>query len=95
MTKKTTIYKYSRLMKHEEILSIVKDHYPEALIADGFDKAIVGYTTNGNLVYNIEKMAGILMERDKMSHSDAIEYLEFNVLGAYVGEMTPVYIYTS
>jgi len=82
-------------MKHEEILSIVKDHYPEALIADGFDKAIVGYTTNGNLVYNIEKMAGILMERDKMSHSDAIEYLEFNVLGAYVGEMTPVYIYTS
>jgi len=82
-------------MKHEEILSIVKDQYPEALIADGFDKAIVGYTTNGNLVYNIEKMAGILMERDKMSHSDAIEHLEFNVLGAYVGEMTPVYIYTS
>ena len=82
-------------MKHEEILSIVKDQHPEALIADGFDKAIVGYTTNGNLVYNIEKMAGILMERDKMSHSDAIEYLEFNVLGAYVGEMTPVYIYTS
>lgn len=82
-------------MKHEEILSIVKDQHPEALIADGFDKAIVGYTTNGNLVYNIEKMAGILMERDKMSHADAIEYLEFNVLGAYVGEMTPVYIYTS
>jgi len=82
-------------MKHEEILSIVKDHYPEALIADGFDKAIVGYTNNGNLVYDVSLMTQVLMDRDKMSRSDAMEYLDFNVLGAYVGEMTPVYIYTT
>ena len=27
-----------------------------------------------------------------MSHEDAIEYLEYNVWGAYVGEQTPIYI---
>lgn len=81
-------------MKHKEILSIVKEHYPEALIADGFDKAIIGYTTNGNLVYDVSKMTNMLIEGDSMSREDAIEHLNFNVIGAYVGPMTPVYIYT-
>jgi hypothetical protein len=29
-----------------------------------------------------------------MSYEDAIEYLDFNVFSAYVGERTPIYIYT-
>ena len=82
-------------MKHDEILEVVKENYPEALIADGFDEAIVGYTFQGKLVYEIPKMVHILVKRDKMTVDDALEYLDYNVLGAYVGEMTPVYIYTT
>jgi hypothetical protein len=33
------------------------------------------------------------MERDGMSSDEAIEYMEFNVIGAYVGELTPAFIY--
>ena len=29
-----------------------------------------------------------------LTHEDAIEYLDFNVLNAYVGENTPLYIHT-
>jgi hypothetical protein len=28
----------------------------------------------------------------EMSHQEAIEYYEFNILGAYMGETTPVYL---
>tara|TARA_R110000751_G_scaffold209594_1_gene313489 strand:+ start:1882 stop:2169 length:288 start_codon:yes stop_codon:yes gene_type:complete len=94
MTKKKTIYKYTKRMNHDKILEIVKEHYPEALIADGFNSAIVGYTNEGKLVYRVAKMIDILMTRDEMSEEDAMEYIDYNVLGAYVGEMTPIYIYT-
>jgi len=81
-------------MNHDKILDIVKEHYPEALIADGFNSAIVAYTNEGKLVYRVAKMIDILMTRDEMSEDDAMEYIDYNVLGAYVGEMTPIYIYT-
>jgi hypothetical protein len=38
-------------------------------------------------------MIDILMFRDNMTVEDAIEYLEYNVFGAYVGEGTPIYGY--
>jgi hypothetical protein len=30
-----------------------------------------------------------------MEEIDAIEWLEFNTFGAYLGEKTPIYIYTN
>lgn len=32
------------------------------------------------------------MNRDKMSYDEALEYFEFNVLGAYMGEKTPIWV---
>jgi hypothetical protein len=66
---------------------------PEALCADGFDEAIIGTDIEGRIVYDINKMIEVLMEDDEMDELEAIEYLEFNTLFAYVGEMTPKYIY--
>ena len=66
----------------------------EALLADGFDEALIGCTTpNCRAVYDAKKMVNILIERDGMSREDALEYLEFNTFCAYVGEMTPVYVW--
>ena len=66
----------------------------EAITADGFDDALVGFTCGANLVavYDIHKMIEILMTSEGMEHNDAVEYLEYNVIDAYVGEKTPVYI---
>jgi len=66
---------------------------PEAIVWDDFDDAIVGTDTHGKLVYDINKMIEILVVRDDMSEDDAMEYLDFNVLCAYVGELTPVHVY--
>ena len=65
--------------------------------ADGFDEAIMGYTRicgrEDVLAYSYWKCIDILIERDGMSSDEAIEYMEFNVIGAYVGELTPAFIY--
>ena len=65
----------------------------EALLADGFSEALIGMGTrfmHDVAVYDYEKCIEIL-ERD-MPHEDAIEYFDFNVSGAYVGENTPVFV---
>ena len=67
----------------------------QPLRADGFYQAIIGneYHTN-RVVYSIERMLQILIDRDGMSMEEAIEFFDFNIGGAYVGEMTPVYVWT-
>ena len=66
------------------------------LLADGFNDAIIGLDTSKEVfrvIYDREKMIDILVFRDDMTSEDAIEYLEYNVFGAYVGEGTPIYGY--
>ena len=65
------------------------------LIADGFDKAFLGVGRQFNTdlaVYDYDQCINILMERDGMTYEEAIEYMEFNVVGAYVGKQTPVFL---
>ena len=65
---------------------------PEAIAWDDFDNAIVGVDNMGRLVYDINKMISILVN-DDMTEEAAQEYLDFNVLSTYVGELTPVHVY--
>ena len=65
---------------------------PKLLYADGFDDCIIGMTFRDKtpvVLYSsrliIDKLA------NDMGDIDAIEYFEFNVNGAYVGERTPVF----
>ena len=66
----------------------------ECILADGFDLALIGISTGINpvAVYDVNKMLNILVMRDGMDFSEAREYLEYNVLGGYVGEKTPLFI---
>lgn len=66
----------------------------ETMFADGFDDAIIGLDTSGEIfrvIYDRDKMIDILRDRDRMDLDEAIDYLEYNVWGAYVGEGTPIY----
>ena len=69
---------------------------PDALMADGFDKAYVGHASQGMnaplAVYDYSKCIDILVERDKMTHEEAMEFFEFNVAGSWVGENTPLFL---
>lgn len=76
----------------EEIADII----PEALFADGFDEAIIGYIQRFELIvvlYDARKCIKILMTNDNMSEEEAIEYFEYNVLGAWVGDNTPAFAF--
>jgi hypothetical protein len=72
---------------------MISEEYPDLIILDGFDEAIIGVVERINLLavcYDKNKILRILM-RD-MNETEAIEYYEFNILGAYMGEHTPVYL---
>ena len=78
-------------MTLEEIIEMFPEE--EFLTADGFDSAIVGVEPNSmRLVYDRDKMIGILMTDEEMEEIDALEYMEFNTWNAYVGEKTPIFI---
>lgn len=64
-----------------------------ALVAKEFEDALIGYTNGANLVavYDYDVCVHILME-DNMTYEQAIEYMEYNVVGGYVGDKTPVFI---
>jgi hypothetical protein len=81
-------------MTREDIL----EANPEAIIVDGFDEAIIGMAERINLgpvvAYNVDKIIGIMMERDGMDYTEAYEYYSYNIVGAWMGEFTPIYINT-
>jgi hypothetical protein len=74
------------------MLDKILDWFPEEdiLKADGFDEAIIGIEDYSmRLIYSVSKCIEVL--KKDMSEEDAIEYFEFNVKGAYVGEQTPIW----
>jgi hypothetical protein len=74
----------------------IQEINPDALVCDGFDEAIIGMAERINLgpvvAYDVDKMIDIMVERDGMTHEEALEYFNFNILGAWMGEFTPVFI---
>lgn len=65
------------------------------LFMDGFDEAIVGvmeaFGSEYRVCYDKNKVLAILMN-DGMSYEEAVEWYEYNIIGAYVGEKTPVFL---
>jgi hypothetical protein len=61
-----------------------------------FDAAILGVAERIGMspivAYDTAKILDILCERDGMDDDEALEYFEFNIAGAYVGDRTPIFI---
>jgi hypothetical protein len=72
----------------------VADFNEEALFANGFEEAIVGVAERCGqpalVVYDVDKVLEILA-RD-MTKSEAVEFFNFNVIGAWMGENTPLFL---
>jgi len=75
--------------------SFIGDVNEQALFADGFDDAIMGYDAAAyRVVYNYDNCMKVLQERDGMTPHESHEFMEFNVVGAFVGDFTPLFIHT-
>jgi len=67
----------------------------KALFADGFDDAILGLTEveeGWRVCYDIGRILEILVVDHDMESDEAVEYFDFNIGGAYVGPLTPLFI---
>jgi hypothetical protein len=74
----------------------IAEYNPEALVCDGFDEAIIGMAERINLgpvvAYDVEKILQIMVERDNMTYEEAQEFFDYNIIGAWMGEFTPIFI---
>ena len=64
---------------------------------DGLDEAIMGMVLTYQdgervpvVVYSGDKIISILMKRDGMEWDDAMDFVDFNIEGAYTGKDTPM-----
>lgn len=65
---------------------------PELLFADGFDDCIIGFTIEDKVPVVLYSTAKIIQKLSvDMTEDEAVEFFEFNINGAYVGERTPVF----
>lgn len=68
----------------------------DLLKAEGFDDAIIGMCqVHGEHVYayDYEKCIEVLQRDQGFTYADSVEYMDFNVAGAYVGRHTPVFVH--
>lgn len=66
------------------------------LLMDGFDEAFIGWSRRINepllAVYSYDGLIKVCIERDGMDFEEAVEYVDYNVVGAWVGEQTPIIV---
>ena len=83
-------------MTREEIDQHLQNIGQSALLMDGFDEALIGFSQRINepllAVYKWQRMVQILKNRDKMTYEEAVEYIEYNCIGAWIGEQTPIIV---
>ncbi len=78
----------------EEIECAYSKEFPKMMFMDGLDSAIIGVAqVHGNPVvaYSTEKILENLVDQG-MGFDEAREFMMFNILGAYMGEFTPLVI---
>ena len=75
----------------------IAEDYPDLLVLepDYFDTAIIGLAQRIGMdviCYDKEKVLELLCVKEEMTYEDAIEHFEFNIIGSWVGETTPVFL---
>lgn len=81
--------------QQEEELRRYEEESDEPLHAEGFEEALIGYGVQFDqrlAIYDYARCVRVLVERYEMTEQEAIEHMEYNVLGAYVGRRTPVFL---
>jgi hypothetical protein len=87
---------------HKEVEPVrqIEDMYDDlgdTMTFTGFDDALIGFSQRMNeptlAVYDYLKMIDILMDRDHMDYEEADEFLQFNTVGAWFGERTPIIVF--
>lgn len=83
-------------LQTQKILEWIDETFEIIVYPDGFEDCIVGVAEKFGgppvAVLDLEKILSKL-RKEGMTYEKAIEYFEYNILGSYVGEQTPVYMH--
>ena len=76
---------------------LIDECVEEAVLFDDLDDAVIGVAQRFGqpdvVAYDWRECVRIIQQQcDDCSYEEAVEYLEFNVCGAYVGKTTPVFL---
>lgn len=75
------------------LLEEIREFNPQAMLVDGFESCILGYSSQGYVIYSINQIIETLIDRDGMTEEEAKDFFYFNIECAFVGEYTPIYMY--
>jgi len=80
-------------LRVQAIKDQLAEENPEAIIYDDLDDALIGicsrHMSPSLALYDEHKIHQIHMTRDGMTEEEAIEYYDYNIAGAWMGEYTP------
>ena len=80
----------------KKINTYLQNHDEGTMLMDGFDEALIGFSQRINepllAVYSWQKMIDLCVDRDKMSVEEAEEYIDYNCIGAWIGDQTPIIV---
>lgn len=66
-----------------DIIKIATEQFPNTIMVDGYDKAIVGISIRkpniSNVIYSMNEIIMILMRRDSMEYDEAVSFFEYNI----------------
>lgn len=82
-----------KIIMKDKIEKFCVENEIDVLFADGFDDAIIGVGRSFDkykVIYDKSKIIKKLME--DMTCEEAEEYFEYNIIGAYVGDGTPMFL---
>lgn len=69
----------------------------EYLYLDGLDHCIVGvcrrFGQEDILIYDYNKIIDELTVNAAMSYEDAVDHIEYNMIGAWMGDKTPAFLH--
>jgi uncharacterized protein YjaZ len=78
------------------MLELIQQRFEDEYIlcCVGYDKCIIGYEFKDNirLIYSVKRIINQLIE-EGLTEEEAYEHYEFNIVGAWVGEKTPIFCY--
>jgi len=87
----------------KDVYSELTEFNPKAMIIDDFEEAYLGYSSDGKAIYDFYTMLDMVIDgiyedaeeeiTEDEAYSEAYAHLDYNILGAYVGEYTPIIMY--
>ena len=81
-------------MAPSEANLILQERKESFLLADGLEEAFIGigYQFHTPIAIYSKSKALQCLEKEGMNELEAIEYFDYNIAGAYVGDNTPIFL---